>query len=154
MYVEKDILFQNGILCSKYWIYCLATLMQNNNPVLSISIPYLRYDLRYDFFAVIEIIPGNSLYWQKAFFPTWYNFFITVHKLRWNTTKHTNGCTTSLVKNPKHTTTMVSHLPLWQHGFGKSAYPTPESCFRRVCPRAGLKGLLLFYCVAEKKNNY
>jgi hypothetical protein len=34
--------------------------MQNNNLVL--SIPYLRYDLRYYFFAVIEIVPENSLY--------------------------------------------------------------------------------------------
>jgi hypothetical protein len=54
-------------------------------------------------------------------------------------------------KHPKHTTTMVSHLPLWQHGFGKSAHPTPRSCFRRVCLRAGLKGLASFYCMAEKK---
>jgi hypothetical protein len=57
----------------------------------------------------------------------------------------------SFVKNPKHTTTMVSPLPLWQHGFGKSAHPTPKSCFGRVRPRAGLKGLVLFYCVAKKK---
>jgi hypothetical protein len=61
---------------------------------------------------------------------------------------------TSLVKNSKHTTTMVSRLPLWRHGFGASAHPTPESCFGRVCSRAGLNGLVLFYFVAEKKNNY
>jgi len=81
-------------------------------------------------------------------------FFITIHKLHWNSTKHTNGCTTSLVKNPKHTTAMVSRLPLWQLGFGKLAHPTPGSCFGKVHPRAGLKGLVLFYCVAEKKINY
>jgi hypothetical protein len=45
---------------------------------------------------------------------------------------------------------MVSRLPLWQHGFGKSAHPTPGSCFERVRSRVGLKGLALFYCMAEK----
>jgi hypothetical protein len=60
----------------------------------------------------------------------------------------------SLVKNPKHTTTMVSRLPLWQHGFGKSAHPAPWSHFGRVHPRVGLKGLKIFYCVAKKKINY
>jgi hypothetical protein len=54
-------------------------------------------------------------------------------------------------KHPKHTTTMVSHLPLWQHCF---AYPIPRSCFGRVCSRVGLKGLASFYCMAKKKNNY
>ncbi len=161
--------------------------MQNNNPIL--SIPYLSYDWRYDFLAVIEIVPGNSLYFidrkhfsqHGNFFlvpfisyigivqnipmdvrwasskiqntpPQWWDgtiFFITDHKLRCNSTKYTNGCTTNLVKNPKHTTTMVSRLPLWQHGFGESAHPTPGSCFGRVCPGAGLKGLVLFYCVAK-----
>jgi hypothetical protein len=54
-------------------------------------------------------------------------------------------------KHPKHTTTMVSRLLLWQHGFGNSAHPIPGSCIGRVCLRAGLKGLALFYCFAKKK---
>ncbi len=78
-------------------------------------------------------------------------FLLPYHKLHWNSTIHTNGCTKSLVKNSKHTTTMVSRLPLWQHGFGKLAHPAPGSHFRRVCPRVGLKGLTFFYCVAKKK---
>jgi hypothetical protein len=57
-------------------------------------------------------------------------------------------------KHPKHTTIMVSRLPLWQHGFGKLAHPTPGSCFGRLCLRAGLKSLASFYCVAKKKNNF
>jgi hypothetical protein len=49
---------------------------------------------------------------------------------------------------------MVSRLPLWQHGYGELAHPTPGSCFGRVCSRVGLKVLALFYCMAEKKINY
>jgi hypothetical protein len=56
--------------------------------------------------------------------------------------------------HPKHTTTMVSRLPLWQHGFGELAHPSPGSCFGRGCSMAELKGLASFYCVAENKINY
>jgi hypothetical protein len=56
----------------------------------------------------------------------------------------------SLVKNPKHTTTMLSRLPLWRHGFGKLAHPTPGSCFGGSS-KGGAEGFsIVLLCGGEK----
>ncbi len=57
----------------------------------------------------------------------------------------------ALSKNPKHTPTMVSHLPLRRHGFSESAHPTPGSLFGRGPPRSQWKDLDNTNHRAEKK---
>jgi len=52
--------------------------------------------------------------------------------------------------HPKLTTTMVSRLPLWLHGCGKSANPTPGSLYKRGCLRLWWKDLPQTYYWVEK----
>ncbi len=45
-------------------------------------------------------------------------------------------------------------MPVQRHGFVDSSHPTPGYLFRRGQTRVGLKDLIYFYDLAEKKNYY